>query len=149
MKRLYIGSGSHTVEVYENDDYDEFIGLLTHHVRHSPDGFSWGYLGSGPAELARCLLIDAIEERCQVCKGSNRVGWSAAADAFIAEEEIPLDQREEAGIGACFECMGEPVPSSLYQRFKEEFVATWPQDGGWKITRDEILAWVAKIKEAA
>lgn len=26
-------------------------------VRHSPTGFEWGYTGSGPAELARALLI--------------------------------------------------------------------------------------------
>lgn len=31
---------------------------LRHYVRHSPSGFSWGYEGSGPAELARCILID-------------------------------------------------------------------------------------------
>lgn len=34
---------------------------LRHYVRHSPDGFEWGYGGSGPAELARCLLIDALD----------------------------------------------------------------------------------------
>lgn len=33
---------------------------LRHHVRHSPNGFSWGYFGSGPAELARCLLWDYL-----------------------------------------------------------------------------------------
>jgi len=33
---------------------------LRHHVRHSPDGFCWGYGGSGPAELARCLLMDFL-----------------------------------------------------------------------------------------
>lgn len=26
---------------------------------HSPDGFSWGYMGSGPAQLALALLADA------------------------------------------------------------------------------------------
>lgn len=26
-------------------------------ARHSPDGFQWGYAGSGPAELARALLV--------------------------------------------------------------------------------------------
>lgn len=31
---------------------------LEHHVRHSPDGFNWGYGGSGPSDLARCILID-------------------------------------------------------------------------------------------
>ena len=29
---------------------------------HSPAGFSWGYYGSGPAQLALALLADAISE---------------------------------------------------------------------------------------
>lgn len=33
---------------------------LRHYVRHSPTGFSWGYYGSGPADLARSLLWDAL-----------------------------------------------------------------------------------------
>lgn len=33
---------------------------LPHHTRHSPDGFNWGYGGSGSAELARCILIDYL-----------------------------------------------------------------------------------------
>lgn len=33
---------------------------LEHHVLHSPDGFAWGYHGSGPAELARCILWDFL-----------------------------------------------------------------------------------------
>lgn len=36
------------------------VAPLTHHLRHSPDGFRWGYEGSGCAELARCVLIDAL-----------------------------------------------------------------------------------------
>jgi hypothetical protein len=31
---------------------------VPHHVRHSRAGFETGYEGSGPAELARCLLLD-------------------------------------------------------------------------------------------
>jgi len=33
---------------------------LRHFVRHSPDGFQWGYAGSGPADAARCILIDCV-----------------------------------------------------------------------------------------
>lgn len=35
--------------------------------RHSPDGFSWGYAGSGPAQLSLALLADALgnDERAQ------------------------------------------------------------------------------------
>lgn len=27
-------------------------------INHSPDGFSWGYCGSGPAQLALAMLLD-------------------------------------------------------------------------------------------
>lgn len=37
---------------------DGGIRPLRHFVRHSPTGFAWGYEGSGPAELARCILLD-------------------------------------------------------------------------------------------
>lgn len=29
---------------------------------HSPDGFSWGYYGSGPSQLALALLLDFYNE---------------------------------------------------------------------------------------
>ena len=33
---------------------------LNHICRHSPDGFEWGYGGSGPSDLALSILIDAV-----------------------------------------------------------------------------------------
>jgi len=30
---------------------------------HSPDGFAWGYGGSGPAQLALAILADALDDR--------------------------------------------------------------------------------------
>lgn len=30
--------------------------------KHSPDGFQWGYGGSGPAQLALALLADCLED---------------------------------------------------------------------------------------
>ena len=32
-------------------------------VNHSPDGFQWGYPGSGPAQLALALLYDVTADR--------------------------------------------------------------------------------------
>ena len=29
---------------------------------HSPDGFSWGYSGSGPAQLALAILVECVGE---------------------------------------------------------------------------------------
>ncbi len=31
-------------------------------INHSPDGFAWGYGGSGPAQLALAILIEIIGE---------------------------------------------------------------------------------------
>lgn len=33
---------------------------LKHRVKHSPTGFEWGYLGSGPADLALSILWDFL-----------------------------------------------------------------------------------------
>jgi len=33
---------------------------LRHVCRHSPDGFEWGYGGSGPADLALSILADCL-----------------------------------------------------------------------------------------
>lgn len=65
---------------------------------HSPDGFNWGYQGSGPAQLALALLLDAT-----------------------ANPSLSV---------------------RLHQDFKREEVAFWQDD--WKITSEEILAWVEK-----
>jgi hypothetical protein len=32
------------------------------YLRHSPNGFAWGYLGSGPAQLAFAILLDHFGE---------------------------------------------------------------------------------------
>ena len=32
-------------------------------VNHSPNGFNWGYGGSGPAQLALALLLDSVGEQ--------------------------------------------------------------------------------------
>ena len=32
-------------------------------INHSPDGFSWGYGGSGPAQLALALLLEEVGAR--------------------------------------------------------------------------------------
>lgn len=52
----------------------EPIGALCHYVKHSPSGFECGYAGSGPADLARCILIDhkgmqSLAERESVIPG--------------------------------------------------------------------------------
>lgn len=57
-RRLDNGDTEVIVEVLDSKGRTINVYNLQHHIRHSPDGFEWGYGGSGPAELARCILID-------------------------------------------------------------------------------------------
>jgi Family of unknown function (DUF6166) len=51
----------HVLVKPDNNEGTGYMYELRHHVRHSPTGFEWGYSGSGPAELARCILIDYLD----------------------------------------------------------------------------------------
>lgn len=63
MAKIYKGTntgpGPQSVTVING----EFNHPLRHRMRHSPDGFQWGYGGSGPAELARCILFDLLGKK--------------------------------------------------------------------------------------
>ena len=69
------------------------------HVNHSPDGFNWGYRGSGAAQLSFALLL---------------------------------------------ELFGPSVAKSLYQRFKEDFVARWPADLDFTTDLESIWRWMLR-----
>lgn len=52
-----IEAGGQIVFVRTDDDPPK-VYELPHIVRYSPDGFNWGYGGSGPADLALSILAD-------------------------------------------------------------------------------------------
>ena len=59
---------------------------LTHIDYHSPDGFEWGYGGSGPADLALAILVDFFEEDPAAVQAYIRTGKgdpSAAVHAHL------------------------------------------------------------------
>lgn len=59
--------------------------------RHSPDGFQFGYSGSGPTELARAMLIAAIPGDARV---RHPRCYRHFRDAFISgikRDEFELD----------------------------------------------------------
>lgn len=63
MKR-YIGTGKDSASprvVIEEDDSIRSLPMRLDLSYHSPDGFSWGYSGSGPSQLALALVSDATE----------------------------------------------------------------------------------------
>lgn len=100
-------------------------------VYHSPDGFEWGYAGSGPSDLALNLLVDAVgPERglCSECGG----------------------KREQPVGHYCPRCGGRGVEKFIgecYQEFKFQVVAGLPRDG-WVLTRAYIIDWLEGRGEA-
>ena len=51
--------------------------LLPHMVHHSPNGFEWGYLGSGASDLALSILQDHFGESKVVTIFRGKVGRRA------------------------------------------------------------------------
>lgn len=65
MKRYVMSrsTGTPVVTVETEEDGEFTVRPLEHLVQHSPDGFEWGYFGSGPADLARSIVGDLIDDR--------------------------------------------------------------------------------------
>ena len=76
-------------------------------INHSPDGFNWGYTGSGPAQLALAMLLEVTNDaakalahyqdfKCQVIAGiaSQTTNWEIEEQKIIAwleaQETEPL-----------------------------------------------------------
>lgn len=61
--KLYRGNPPHDVFIVAaQTQLHRRLPLRLDLENHSPTGFSWGYGGSGPAQLALALLADAIDD---------------------------------------------------------------------------------------
>lgn len=60
--RRSVGDVSVTVRTLAQDQQALNEKPLHHVVYHSPDGFEWGYGGSGPADLALSILADHFKD---------------------------------------------------------------------------------------
>lgn len=52
---------------------------LRHVVVHSPDGFNWGYGGSGPADLAYAILADYLGDEKLAAELHQAFKWDVVA----------------------------------------------------------------------
>ena len=90
--------------------------------RHSPDGFTWGYAGAGPAQLALAMLAHFFRDahRCGKC---------------------------DPVAGICFDVIGHAAASDrralqFYQAFKSARIATATPTADLVIFASEIREWV-------
>jgi hypothetical protein len=57
---------------------------------HSPDGFNWGYGGSGPAQLALAILLK-FESNTAALSHYQLFKWDIIAKLPEADFELPMD----------------------------------------------------------
>jgi hypothetical protein len=77
--------------------------------RHSPTGFQWSYQGSGPAELARALLIACLPDekatrypKCyQAYKREVIAGLPKSDFTMVSTDVIMWYERWKAERGSC------------------------------------------------
>jgi len=89
---------------------------LKHYVGHSPSGFASGYNGSGPADLARCILVDFLALKP---KWDNYLHRS-----YKDGSSFPV------------------IDAGVYQAFKRDVIANLPQLKPWELADITIIAWL-------
>jgi hypothetical protein len=58
---------------------------------HSPDGFNWGYGGSGPGQLALALLLHAGLDEDRAVELHQRFKWAFVAPLPQASFDVEFD----------------------------------------------------------
>lgn len=109
-------------------------------ANHSPNGFEYGYSGSGPAQLALAILADHLANCPQDIGVLRRLG-ERRGGSFLPRRDIPIDATDE-------EVMREtPDDFALraYQHFKGAFVAALDQNSSWRTTSEEISAILIRM----
>ena len=59
---------------------------------HSPDGFAWGYGGSGPAQLALAILLEITKDKQFALKNYQDFKWDIICDLPM-EEDFTLEEK--------------------------------------------------------
>lgn len=85
---------------------------------HSPDGFEWGYRGSGPSQLALALVLDATDSSAiaGLCYGWFRdalvANWGDAWAITAGEirEWVEQWKNENPSSWAAFAAEGDEIP---------------------------------------
>jgi len=82
------GSGPQTVIRHQSDGHDFPLNPSWSQKvwNHSPDGFQWGYGGSGPSQLALAILLDVTGDEERSVRLHQDFKWDKIAqldDSFV------------------------------------------------------------------
>jgi len=100
--------------------------ILSHYGYHSSRGFSWGYGGIGPTELALNVL----------------------ADYFGEHDALTLEQiKTSRKAWHKYRALRTVARGQLYQIFKEEVIARFDEFQPWRLTENNLRYWLAQFPE--
>lgn len=88
--KVYRGSLNDKDDAIVTVESNGKVSPLKHIVVHSPTGFAWGYLGSGPADLSLSILADMLGKepaRSLYMVFKERVIANLSKDPWVITEE--------------------------------------------------------------
>ena len=59
--------------------------------QHSPDGFLWGYGGSGPTQLSLAILLEYCSNEQDAVRFTNKFKWDIIARLPRADVDFEID----------------------------------------------------------
>lgn len=102
-------------------------------MNHSPDGFEYGYGGSGPAQLALALLADHFKHRAEDKALAKRI-QDRRGGAMGLRRDLPVNATDEEVRGET----GDDLAVRCHQHFKGAFVAGLDMNSSWRVNSDEV-----------
>jgi hypothetical protein len=146
MKKLYQGRrGESGAQVTVTDDNGTRpLPLCLEIINHSPDGFEWGYGGSGPAQLALALCVDALGGNNKVsgpCAGIDDTGaCEPLCKCALTEPHI----KHKCACGNSWYKQSIERARRIYQQFKFAHIAVIDDDG-FAFTGDQVECWIRDL----
>lgn len=90
--KIYRANVDSTMAYVVTDSGEYNLDPRHHYCKHSPDGFAWGYGGSGPAQLAFAILADHLDDNEQAESMYQQFKWAVIA---AAPRDEPFYLRED------------------------------------------------------
>lgn len=116
-------------------------------VNHSPTGFEWGYAGSGPAQLALALCVDALDGN----KPRTGPCFSQRDECFLGGVCVcglsgEHNRHECKRCGDVWERTELARARAVYQEFKFRHIAGQTENE-WTMTAEEVRRGIAEIEQ--
>lgn len=119
--------GGSTVVVVDDNGNERDLPPRLDLFNHSPSGFSWGYSGSGPAQLALAILAHHLKhvDKDRLIELKAKLGYSE----YSLEDSPPVLEKWT---------WAEWVAVRFHQPLKAKLISGLPQELGFTITTEQV-----------